>query len=130
MALLDIPPDRGRTGGDTVEFVKLKPINRICPSCGNGNYMRIISGKNIGKLNVKCINCNSYYNYDELLKRDNSKPLNGADGRTMDVQMLIDYIGSLDSETDEQIIERFRQAKADSADSWILDGDCWRANDE
>ena len=37
---------------------------------------------------------------------------------------LIDYIGSLDSETDEQIIERFEQAKADSVDSWMLDGDC------
>lgn len=47
----------------------------------------------------------------------------------MDVQMLLDYIGSLDSETAEQIIERFEQAKADSADSWILDDDCWRAND-
>ena len=46
--------------------------------------MRIIEGKNVGKLNVKCINCNRYYNYDELLKRDNSKPLNGADWRTMD----------------------------------------------
>ena len=46
--------------------------------------MRVISGKYVGELNVKCINCNSYYNYDELLKRDNSKPLNGADGRTMD----------------------------------------------
>lgn len=67
-----------------MEFVKLIPINRICPCCGNGNYMRIISGKYVGELNVKCINCNSYYNYDELLKRDNSKPLNEADGRTMD----------------------------------------------
>ena len=46
--------------------------------------MRVISGKYVGELNVKCINCNSYYNYDELLKRDNSKPLNGADGQTMD----------------------------------------------
>ena len=46
--------------------------------------MRIISGKNVGELNVKCINCNSYYKYDELLKRDNSKPPNEADGRTMD----------------------------------------------
>ena len=48
----------------------------------------------------------------------------------MDRQMLLDYIGSLDGETEKQIIERFEQAKADSADSWILDGDCWRANDE
>ena len=47
----------------------------------------------------------------------------------MDAQMLLDYIGSLDNETDEQIIKRFEQAKVDSADSWILDGDCWRAND-
>jgi len=48
--------------------VGLKPINRICPHCGNGNYMRIIEGKNVGKLNVKCINCNSYFNYDELIQ--------------------------------------------------------------
>ena len=48
----------------------------------------------------------------------------------MDIQMLLDYIDSLDNETDEQIIERFEQAKADSANSWILDGDCWRENNE
>ena len=48
----------------------------------------------------------------------------------MDAQMLLDYIGSLDSETAEQIIERFEQAKADSVDSWILDDDCWRVNDD
>lgn len=42
----------------------------------------------------------------------------------MDVQMTLDYIGSLDSETAEQTIKRFEQAKVDSADSWILDGDC------
>lgn len=36
--------------------------------------------------------------------------------------MLLDYIGSLNNETDEQIIKRFEQAKADSANSWILDG--------
>lgn len=48
----------------------------------------------------------------------------------MDIQMLFDYIGSLDNETAQQIIERIEQAKADSADSWILDDDCWRrAND-
>lgn len=48
----------------------------------------------------------------------------------MNIQMLFDYIDSLDSETDEQIIERFEQAKADSADSWILGDDCWRESDE
>ena len=48
----------------------------------------------------------------------------------MDVQMLLDYISSLDSETAEQIIEKFEQAKVDSADSWMLDSDCWRTNDD
>ena len=48
----------------------------------------------------------------------------------MNVQMLLDYISSLDSETAEQIIEKFEQAKADSADSWMLDSDCWRTNDD
>ena len=52
---------------------KLEPINMICPNCGNGNYMRRITGKNVGKLNVKCINCNKYYNYDSLKE-------NGAKG--------------------------------------------------
>ena len=53
--------------------MELKPINRICPRCGNGKYMRVLDGKNVGKLNVKCINCNSYYNYDELLKDSRSR---------------------------------------------------------
>lgn len=44
----------------------LKPINRTCPHCGNGNYMRLLEFKNVGKLDVKCINCDSYFNYDEL----------------------------------------------------------------
>ena len=67
--------------------------------------MRVISGKYVGELNVKCINCNSYYNYDELLKRDNSKPLNGADGQTMDdlisraeaIAEIDEYLHGLDS---------------------------------
>ena len=44
----------------------------------------------------------------------------------IDAQTLLDYIGELDAETNEQIIARFEQAKADSADSWILDGDAWQ----
>ena len=84
-----------------MEFVKLIPINRICPCCGNGNYMRIISGKYVGELNVKCINCNSYYNYDELLKRDNGKPLNGTGGKTMDDLIL--RAAAIDALTDTNL---------------------------
>ena len=49
--------------------MKLEPANIICPACGNGNYMRHLIGKNVGYLNMKCINCNSYFNFDELYKR-------------------------------------------------------------
>ena len=48
--------------------MRLKPINYICPKCKNANYMRLIEGKNVGRYNVKCINCNSYYNYDEITR--------------------------------------------------------------
>ena len=45
---------------------EMLPINHICPKCGNGNYMRLMKGQNVGRLNVKCINCNAYFRYDEL----------------------------------------------------------------
>ena len=93
-----------------MDCVKLKPINRICPRCGDGNYMRIITGKNVGKLNVKCINCNSYYNYDELLKRDNSKPLNGGDGQTM-----TDFV---------QTMKDWRRMCRHYSDESVKDGQC------
>lgn len=49
--------------------MKLEPANIVCPVCGNGNYMRHLIGKNVGYLDMKCINCNSYFNFDELYKR-------------------------------------------------------------
>ena len=49
--------------------MKLEPANIVCPACGSGNYMRHLIGKNVGYLNMKCINCNSYFNFDELYKR-------------------------------------------------------------
>ena len=48
----------------------LKPINMICPNCRNGNYMRLLDFKNVGRLDVKCINCNRYFNYAELCKKE------------------------------------------------------------
>ena len=41
----------------------------------------------------------------------------------IDDRALLDYLSDLDNESDEEIIRRFEQAKLDSADSWILDGD-------
>ena len=49
--------------------MKLEPANIVCPACGNGNYMRHLIGENVGYLNMKCINCNSYFNFEELYKR-------------------------------------------------------------
>lgn len=49
--------------------MKLEPANIVCPSCESGNYMRHLIGKNVGYLDMKCINCNSYFNFDELYKR-------------------------------------------------------------
>ena len=49
--------------------MKLEPTNIVCPVCGNTNYMRHLIGKNVGHLDLKCINCNSYFNFDELYER-------------------------------------------------------------
>ena len=49
--------------------MKLEPTNIVCPICGNANYMRHLIGKNVGHLDLKCINCNSYFNFDELYER-------------------------------------------------------------
>ena len=49
--------------------MKLEPANIVCPTCGNSNYMRHLIGKNVGHLDLKCINCNSYFNFDELYNK-------------------------------------------------------------
>ena len=64
--------------------MKLEPANIVCPNCGSGNYMRHLIGKNVGYLDMKCINCNSYFNYNELYKRRveqvwKPKPITNAD---------------------------------------------------
>ena len=50
-------------------MIRLEVMNRVCPKCGNGNWMRRIVGDesdDIGRLNVKCLNCLSYFNEDDL----------------------------------------------------------------
>ena len=64
--------------------MKLEPANIVCPACGNANYMRHLIEKNVGHLDLKCINCNSYFNFDELYKRRigealKPKPITNAD---------------------------------------------------
>ena len=64
--------------------MKLEPANIVCPTCGNSNYMRYLSGPNVGHLDLKCINCNSYFNFDELYKQHieealKPKPLTNED---------------------------------------------------
>lgn len=78
--------------------MKLEPANIVCPACGSGNYMRHLIGKNVGYLDMKCINCNSYFNFDELYKRRigevlEQKPMTNAD--------------RIRSMTDEEMVEIF-----------------------
>jgi hypothetical protein len=78
--------------------MKLEPANIVCPACGNGNYMRHLIGKNVGFLDMKCINCNSYFNFDELYKRRigevlEPKPITNADRfRAMSDEELAEWL--------------------------------------
>ena len=53
-------------------------LNIKCPKCGNGNYMVRMMGSTVkpgDELNCKCLNCNSYFNIDELLdKNEDEEP--------------------------------------------------------
>lgn len=46
--------------------MQFEKINKICPNCNNANYMTLMTGNNVGELNVKCFNCNHYFKYDDL----------------------------------------------------------------
>ena len=76
--------------------MRLEPANIICPKCGNGNYMRHLIGKGVGKLDMKCINCNSYFNFDELYKQKIAeivKPKTNADRiRAMTDEKLAEFL--------------------------------------
>lgn len=45
---------------------RMDKINATCPNCGNEKYMYHMSGINVGSLNMKCTNCNSYFTQEEI----------------------------------------------------------------
>ena len=47
----------------------------FCPRFGSGDCMRLLEDKNVGELNVVCLNCQSYFLWDALELED-SKNLN------------------------------------------------------
>lgn len=85
--------------------MKLEPANIVCPACGNANYMRHLIGKNVGHLDLKCINCNSYFSFDELYKRRigealKPKSLTNADRiRSMTDEELAEWFGKIQYDT-------------------------------
>ena len=81
--------------------MKLEPANIVCPACGSGNYMRHLIGKNVGHLDMKCINCNSYFNFDELYKRrigevlEPKSPTNSDRLRAMSDEELAEWLATV-----------------------------------
>ena len=77
------------------------PANIVCPKCGSPNYMRHLIGKGVGKLDMKCINCNSYFNFDELYKQKIAEVLkpklktNYDRLQAMSVEELADFLWSI-----------------------------------
>lgn len=60
---------------------ELKPINKFCPICGSGSYMRSLEdfvAKN-DKLRIKCINCNAYFTIEEIYGKPQNDKTKGED---------------------------------------------------
>jgi hypothetical protein len=73
--------------------------------------MRHLIGKNVGYLNMKCINCNSYFNFDELYKRRigevlKPKPMTNAD--------------RIRAMTDEELALFIHNAEAQAVDTGLV----------
>ena len=49
----------------------LKYTNHICPKCNNPNYMVSLVGVS-DIFQYKCMNCNSYFTYDDFTSRANA----------------------------------------------------------
>lgn len=63
-------------------FTKLERSYLVCPNCGDPNHMHHLVGANVGYWDMKCFNCNSYFNFDELYKHriaEVIKPKTNAD---------------------------------------------------
>ena len=89
--------------------MNLEPANIVCPKCGSPNYMRHLIGKGVGKLDMKCINCNSYFNFDELYKQKIAevlKPKTNADRiRSMSDYDMADWIADILNHCDNKAPE-------------------------
>ena len=52
--------------------MRLEPLNRICPVCGDGSYMRRLvathKSEKVGSIDIKCINCNRYFRSKDFEK--------------------------------------------------------------
>ena len=75
---------------------KLEPINHICPRCGKGQYMRALIGDNVGDLDVKCINCNTYFKSADLysLNKSDNNITHLDELRAMSAEDLAKFINS------------------------------------
>ena len=84
--------------------------------------MRHLIGKNVGYLDMKCINCNSYFNFDELYKRRigevlKPKPLTNADRiRSMTDEELAVKIEELCQYT---LLQIKTYAKPNGREEWL-----------
>ena len=74
----------------------LEVSNIVCPTCGSPNHMHHLVGANVGYWDMKCFNCNSYFNFDELYNHriaEVIKPMTNADKiRAMDNYELSNFL--------------------------------------
>lgn len=57
--------------------MSLTYVNRVCPKCNNPNYMRSLDGL-CNMFQYKCINCNSYFTYDDLAEKTDTIETDGT----------------------------------------------------
>lgn len=95
---------------DNFHMIKLK--DKKCPICGNTKYMYHMSGRNVGSINVKCTNCNSYFRWDEISEQpelaNNSTKLDKENGELISRQHFDSRVRSAVGMVEEDLTDDFK----------------------
>ena len=92
--------------------IAFEPLNIVCPICGSGNYMRRMIGRNVKDLDIKCLNCNTYFRSRDLINPSNKEkenqmrvPINNASESECACEPRVQHIKDILDDIDNIVLE-------------------------
>lgn len=80
------------------EPFRMEPSNLVCPRCSRGGYMYILHGSNVGELDIKCTNCETYFKSSEFYNTEPKRDTNHDRILAMDAQKLAYFLNKVETD--------------------------------